>query len=821
MNKLICISGPSGSGKSSLAFHTLYAESKRRFFNSFPNYMKLFSERPAPVDVDVIHPVLPVFALPQINPVIGARSCVSDVLRLTEYFQTIFHQLSHQYCSVHQVPLKVLSPKEVIDKEVKGESKKAYIFVKKNIFLENFKNLPFPSRCFKSGQVEEFDENADFWELLRIKTPVSDSAQKKIKELGALEEVLFVVEGEIEKKIQLNSDSKCPKCDEASVKQQVSHFNPYNALGACNNCGGYGATLEYDWEKLVNLDQSVEEEGVKFINYKRFAYLKPALVQEMKKKKFSLKKPISELGDKFKDFLYAGSGKYHGFNKLFRYLESKKYKPNVRIFIRSIQKEVECETCKGTRLSSSVIRNRINKIPLDDILSFTLEEAYHFFKGIKLKDDEFKKVIESLLLVLEVANKIGLGHLKLLRKTKSVSAGEYQRLLLVKYLSYKGTGALFVFDEPSLGLSLKEQQFILNQFKSLIADGNTVLLVEHSPYLIGNSDLNIQIGPGAGHLGGQVVYYGNPKKEKRLPKPNRVKSKGGKVVRLDGVEVYGKKYDKVEIKTNQFVVIKGESGCGKSSLFVHALGNHISLQASGERITPVKYSYKKEKIPSDIEEVIFIDSNLNKFSSRSTVGTLTDLSSILRKHYAALPVSKVLNLEKGHFSPNSQLGQCSECEGKGHKVIEMQYLEDIVVECEVCKGKKLKPHLADISDNFYTIADAYQTPVKELFQHIKLTPKYRKILEYMEVLNLDYLSLERKIQSLSGGEKQRIYLLSKLVKSIENSLIIVENITFGLSQTEIIKLCEFFDLLVLKNNTIVVIDQNPLLDSYCDQIINL
>jgi excinuclease ABC subunit A len=821
-NKLICLNGPSGSGKSSLAFHTIYAESKRRFFNSFPNYMKLFAQRPTAVDIDSIYPVLPVFALPQINPVMGARSCISDNLRLTEYFQSLFYYLSQQYCSKHEVPLVKLTSKEIIEREIGDIDGRIYLFIKKDVFLERFRNLPFPTRCLVGDEIEQFDESHSYWELLRFKSPINVKTQKKLDELGALSEILlFVDEKKISKTISLNSESSCPKCSEVSQRQFSAHFNPYNALGACSNCSGYGATLEFDWNKLVESDKSFLDDGVKLLNYKRFAVQKEHLEIELKKKKVSLTKPICDLGEDFKEMLYKGSGKYKGFDKLFIYLKSKRYKPSVRIFIRNIQKEVVCTSCDGTRLGKKIIRNRIRKIPIADILILTIEEAYLFFKSLKLTSKEYARVYKKILSIFEISISIGLGHLKLLRKTKSVSAGEYQRLLLVKFLSYEGTGALFVFDEPSLGLSIKEQKFILKQFRSLIDDGNTVILVEHSPFLINNSDHIITMGPGAGHLGGKIVYQGKPKKIKTIIKQKKIKNKAGEKFQLQNISVFDTAYKNIKFSSNQLILIKGESGTGKSAVFIHALGNAANMQLRGERLTSIKSIFNGFKFPKELSEVILIDSNLNKFSSRSSVGSLTDLSTPLRKYYSSLTVSKVLGLEPGHFSPNSKLGQCSECEGRGHKIIEMQYLEDIIVECDECKGKKLRSSYADITDNRYSISEAYRAPVSELFKEMKLTPKYQKIVKYMEILNLNYLSLDRKIKSLSGGEKQRIYLLSRLVKNIENSLILVENITFGLSINEVKNLCEFFDTLCLKGNTIIVIDQNPLLESFADDIISM
>ena len=825
INKITCIFGRSGSGKTSIAFHTLFSESKRRFLNSFPTYLKFFSDRPAPVDVDSIDPVLPVFGLPQINPVVGTRSTVADVMNLTEQVQNLYGSHSVEKCPIHFQELE----KEFISKkyyESIKDNKVIHIMTDRDSFITYLKDTPFPSRSIKTqdSQINSFEESDQFWELFRLKVKDIDLIDEKIKQYKKLKLPLYIYKADSGKELEeiiFSENLSCSKCDyEGALGIQSSWFSPYNALGACNNCKGFGANLEYDQEKLLIKDLSVNAGGVKFLGYQRFLGQIDDLKLELKKEKISLDKPLEELPKKFYDILYNGKRSWTGLDSIFKYLETKKYKPSVRIFVRGLQKEVLCSECNGSRINKLVHNHYLfqkEKTSYQQIWNYSVDNIYNYLSDTKtellVNNKSSVKILKKTIVLLETAIGLGLGHLDLTRKVKTVSAGEYQRLLLLKYLSYEGTGALFVFDEPSLGLSLNESKMLLKSFKKLIDQGNTLLLVEHSEFFKMNSNHVIEMGPKSGKFGGEVLYSGpfiKGKIKKNKITKLKISEKSRKWFEVKSPSIYKKDLTSIKFPENEIVWVTGNSGTGKSSVLVNILSQSILKNNNKDMLNSPIGTAKLIKVPKNINDVLLIDSNLNRYSSRSTVGSMTGLFGIVRKHFLNTPFAKSMGLKDGHLSANSELGRCPNCEGKGVNIVEMQFLEDIILKCEDCNGTKLKPLYSSLSDGEMTVNDAYSSSLNEVIEKIKLTPKFRRIWDYMKILNIDYLSLDRNVKSLSGGEKQRLYLLSKIQSEVKNKLIIMENISFGLSRDELESLAGLLKNLTELGNSIVIIDKNEI-----------
>jgi excinuclease ABC subunit A len=415
---------------------------------------------------------------------------------------------------------------------------------------------------------------------------------------------------------------------------------------------------------------------------------------------------------------------------------------------------------------------------------------------------------------------LGVGHLQNTRKVRSMSSSEYQRLLLSKYLAHEGSQSLFVLDEPSLGLTQRTQEKMLKHLQFLRDQGNTVLLVEHSEYLKEMSDEVIEMGPAAGEKGGEILSQGkyvSPKFNfaKIIMKPSSTNQKKS-FIELRDATIRNLHKAEIQIQKNAINWIYGESGTGKTSFLVNILANEVHKNIYGTRLNFEDYKFKKLKGIDDLEDIILINSSLDKISSRSSVATFTDLGGFVRKYFAGLEFSKKLDLKDGHFSSNSELGQCSSCEGRGVKLVEMHFMEDVEFVCEDCQGKKLKPYYANISDGEITAYEAFSKPISKVLPHIRLTPKGKRIWEYFKILKLDYLSLDRTLISLSGGERQRLQLLSLLDKKTVNTLIIFENLTSGLSYHEFAPLSELLHQLSGSGNTVVVIDQNSFFDLIAD-----
>lgn len=826
LRKLVCFAGPSGSGKTSLAFHTLLTESKRRFVNSFPNSMKFFTERPAAVDVDRIFPVLPVFGLPQINPVVGSRTVVADVMRLTDSLQNLFFGFSRELCPTHEEELKVRSVVSQIRSQLPKnvENGVFHVLLSPNEYQRIFgEALPVRSYSQKRKTVENHGKADEWWEVLRFKLDNLDSVEKKWKELK-LEKfnLKYHLLGPSFKKpqaLEFHFEKVCPRCDfESRPVATVSAFSPYSALGACPSCNGYGANLIYDEKKVMDRDLSILEGGLKLLNYGPFQDAYEELVKILKKKKISLDAPIKKLPKEFFSLLEEGHGPYPGYGELKAYLDSKKYKPSVRIYIRHLQKEEPCLICHSSRLNAAIHHYMINfngkNLGLEEIMGLTVDESLHLFRTSSSGPDSHeKKIRQDIIEKLEMAKEMGLNHLALLRKAKTLSGGEYQRLLLIKYLSFKGTDSLFVLDEPSVGLADHELEKMLDGFRQIIDQGNTVILIDHSEKVQKKSDHLIVMGPSSGKKGGEVLFQGLPQsyfKAKEIVQwaPRTMAKSFNEFIEVKGAEIYGKTYPDFKVPLEQMTWVTGNSGTGKTATLIKVMANSLYKKLHNEFLDEDEFTVSSVKTPAKFEDIIVVSSDLNRFTSRSSVGTITELSSIIRRHFLKLPVAKSMHLKEGHLSPNSELGMCPRCEGKGHLVIEMQYLEDIVLECEDCKGLKIKPLYANISDGKMTVAEAYSLPLSQVLERIDLTPKFKRVWDYLKILNLDYLSLDRSLNSLSGGEKQRIYLLSKLLKQIENSLLIFENISFGLSEKELQMLGTFLKDLIQLKNTIIIIDSS-------------
>lgn len=832
INKITCIYGPSGSGKSSLAFHTLLAESKRRYLNSLPNDVKFFWNMPTAADVDSIYPVLPVWGLAQVNPILGSRPNLADTMGLSEHLQRLWFDYGREYCPTCEVELAPMDWGEVFVQSLKSDfdledEAVVHFLMDRTSYEEKFGTGATPARSysFESSEVRPLEEDDLYWEVFRVKGKSIHKVQARIKELGVKKDsLLFAIKdrGNLDPLPQ-QATLACPKCDftKERLTFEPTEFSPYNAAGACESCSGHGMNLEYDRDKVVKYPYlSIPEGAISILESSHFSYLYPKLEKELRKKKISLMKPFSELPqDKIWKILEEGSGDFPGLRKCYEYLESKRYKRTVRIFSRKLKSEVLCSICEGTRVNQKTHDLRIKefkRLSYKEVWKLAPQDLDAEIKKVSktVKNENLSKRLRDILKILEVSLDLGLNDIPLWKKAKYLSSSEYQRALLTKILSYQGSGSLFVLDEPSFDLSQAQQKSLYECLVKIRNQGNSVLLVEHSEYLRGASDYLIQMGPDGGPKGGEVLKASkNLKKITSISKAEQPKlTRSSNYVLVKPTEVEGRKFPKVKIPNGETTVFYNSSGYRKNLYFHDVVLNTLNYKVLGEPLTNMK-DVKDDLLEGEIgfEKVLVFDSSLGRVSSRSTVGTTIGLSPEVRKYFANLKVSKNLGLEKGHFSPNSDLGKCPTCEGKGVKEVEMSFLEDIILVCDDCNGKKLKPFIANISDGEMTAFEAFSSPMTEIIPKLKLTPKFQKLWSLVELLNLTYLSLDRPLSTLSGGERMRIKLLSQLTSTIENSFLFFDNISSGLSYKEVEKIFDFVDSLKHQKNTIVVVDQNPML----------
>lgn len=830
INKITTLYGPSGSGKSSLAFGTLYQESKRRLINSFPTDIKFFWDIPQTVEVDSISPVLPAWGLPQMNPVKGSRPTIADLTNLTERIQRFFFTLGKNCCPRHQQPYETTDVTALLKEKIKTHSgEMIHILIRKEDYERIFPGF-YPARSFGPTH-RPFCLEDPWWEIIRLKKGKEKSLEKMMRENLPLRNVAhFKIISQKVTDFFYTPRKKCPECggvENVAIKNFMM-LSPYHGVGACKECDGHGALLVYDRDKLVKYpERSIEEGAVSLLDFKYFRHHRKALAQAFKHSGLSTKKAFNDLPEKKWEILYEGQGKYPGFNKCFKYLESKKYKKNIRIFSRKLKKEIPCQHCQSTRLSLSVWHIRIplggKSVAYGDIYKKNIKETLLLFNQMRInpKRNEWKNFhsfIRDLVETLNICSHLGLDHIPLTKKVRELSPSEYQRALLVKFLSYKGSGALFIFDEPTAVLSPKEENLVLKSLTKLREQKNTVLLVSHSPSVIAKSDHVIEMGPSCGAKGGKVIYSGLPKKMPVATRGPRIRK--GQEWR-QAISVIGA-YDgssqgtySYRIPTGGISLVQGESKINKRAIVAELLSSFF--KGMPLETLPVK----SIKSPREFQKVVSLSSALMPITSRASVGTTLGLMGYLRKHYADLPASKAMNLAEGHFSPHSSLGQCASCKGRGIVEVEMNFLENIYLTCDDCEGMKIKPLYALIRDGPLTYHKAVEMPVADAFGQVTKTPKVSRTLHYLKVLNLDYVGLDRPLSSLSGGERQRLQLLCEIQSALRESLLLLEHISFGLSPTELIPMMELIGHIRDEGNTVVIIDEHPLLRTYAQHRITL
>ncbi|MBK23707.1 MAG: hypothetical protein CME70_06845 [Halobacteriovorax sp.] len=827
ISKITCIYGPSGSGKTSLAFGTLVDESKRRYLNSLPNDIKFLWNIPPSADVDKIEPVLPVWALAQINPVVGSRPVVSDLIGATELLTRHYTLNGDFYCAECGGEIVKKSFEDFVNNWSRNLDDKEVIhfFIKKDAY-KNLTPTGTPARSCKGkkSKIEDFNDDHAFWEVTRCRKKNISSALSRLEDFVGNSKIVFLIKvnGSQKNTEYEDSGSFCGDCSTPIFNSDFSSdkFNPLVATGACDECDGFGQTLDYDLTKIVkNETLTLDEGAIPLLTYKQFAHLMDDFKKDLKKKKINPELKFEKMSKAKWSILEKGGDNFCGLEEIYNYFERKKYKRSIRILSRRLKTERTCETCLGTRLRINKLSVYLSDLELSDALSSKINQIEATLKESSTdKDLSFKK----LSFILETAKELGLGGVSLNRKVKTLSSGEYQRLLLVKILAQEGTGMLFVFDEPSRGLSIKEQGILYKKFEKLKAQGNTVAFVDHSRFLQSRSDYLIKMGLGAGSHGGDVVSVEKNKRKKITPAPKIVipKLKSKSYVEFSEAKILDLFIKNIKVPLGNISWVIGDSGSGKSLFFKQLFYNHIELKHSGVKNFDLPYDFKRFHTTNVISKISYFDPELRTASSRSTVGTFLGFSELVRKHFSKLPVSEKLGLEPGCFSPNSDLGKCMTCEGRGILEIDMQFLENLTIKCEDCNGTKLKNDISTISDGTFTVDQSYNLPLKEVFETYKLTPKFAKLLEYTKLLNLSHLSLSRTLKSLSGGERLRLQFLKNLNLKATGEILIFDNLSIGLSGQELDGISSILKELKRMKNTVIIIDSNHYFSKIADNLID-
>ncbi len=920
-NSLTVVTGVSGSGKSSLAFDTIYAEGQRRYVESLSAYARQFLERIEKPDADLIDGIAPAVAIRQKNSTRNPRSTVATATEIYDYLRLLFARIGRTYCvecgaevkkdTVDQAVESILALEEGTRLNVffplqpggnesflkdDGKSKAARRSLKnaarKNkesgkdkkdkepvaALSESLKSRLFDlrkrgfNRLYQNGQMFEFSTPESLLDvnfsqpvfLLVDRLAVSAGARARI--VDAIEisyreagEVIFETAPRDDRpveRLRFSHRFECKHCNLKYEEPEPRLFSFNNPYGACSRCQGFGNTIDFDLDLVVpdkskSLNQGAIEPWTKprcrtlFADLKRFA----------KQASIPLDVPWEELEDDQKQLIVEGSGRFPGIRGFFNHLERKKYKLHVRVFISRYRGYSTCSECKGSRLRIEARQVKIAGRNICEVCAMTVEDASLFFADLQLTAQEAgiaEKLLEEIRSRLRFLSEVGLEYLSLDRLSSTLSGGEAQRIQLATSLGSRLVGALYVLDEPSIGLHSRDTHRLIRILHDLRDLGNTILVVEHDPDVMLASDRIIDLGPGAGEHGGEVIAQGTYNQIVRSPHsltgrylsnelrvqsgPTR-KQPGSQRIRVSGANAHNLKNLAIEIPLGMLVTITGVSGSGKSTLLHDVLYKALAA-AKGQPEGVAQSSPAWNSISGDefIDEVVLVDQSPIGRTPRSNPITYIKAFDGIRELFASTPESIKKGFTAGHFSFNVPGGRCEVCQGDGTVTVEMQFLADVELVCEECKGARFKPEILQVRYRGKNIFDVLNLTVKQSLHFFAGVPKIVEKLQALDEVGLGYLRLGQSATTLSGGEAQRMKLAAHLQpaargagKSTNGSatllgkriLYIFDEPTTGLHFDDVSKLLSAFRRLIQAGGSILVIEHNLEVVRTSDWVIDL
>ncbi|ATV64345.1 excinuclease ABC subunit UvrA [Fusobacterium pseudoperiodonticum] len=880
-NEFIVITGVSGSGKSSLAFDTIYSEGQRRYVESLSAYARQFIGQMNKPEVDSIEGLSPAISIEQKTTNRNPRSTVGTITEVYDYLRLLFAHIGIVHCPICHTAVEKQSVDEIVESIMSKFAEGSKIILlspvvkdkkgtHKNIFLNLFKKGFVRARV--NGEVLyledeiELDKNKKHnievvVDRLVLKKDDKDFESRLTQSIEAAIELsngkLIVNDG---KSDYLYSENySCPNHEDVSIPELNPRLFSFNApYGACPECKGLGKKLEVDENKLIeNPDLSIEDGGMYIPGaMARKGYSWEIFRAMAKAAKIDLTKPIKDLTKKELDIIFYGYDEkfkfdytggefdFHGYKEYegaVKNLERRYYES----FSEAQKEEIEnrymveriCKVCKGKRLKDEVLAVTVNDKNIMEICDMSIKNSLDFFMNLSLTEKQekiAKEILKEIRERLTFMTNVGLDYLTLSRETKTLSGGESQRIRLATQIGSGLTGVLYVLDEPSIGLHQKDNDKLLTTLNRLKELGNTLIVVEHDEDTMMQADKILDIGPGAGTFGGEIVAFGSPKEimknknsvtgkflsgkeEIEIPKKRR---KWNKTLKLFGAKGNNLKNIDVEFPLGVMTVVTGVSGSGKSTLVNSTLYPILFNQLNKGKLYPLEYD-KIEGL-EELEKVINIDQTPIGRTPRSNPATYTKLFDDIRDIFAETQDAKLHGFKKGRFSFNVKGGRCEACQGAGILKIEMNFLPDVYVECEVCKGKRYNKETLDVYYKGKNIYDVLEMSVLEAYEFFKNIPTLERKLKVLIDVGLDYIKLGQPATTLSGGEAQRIKLATELSKmSKGNTVYILDEPTTGLHFQDIKKLLEVLNRLLEKGNTVIIIEHNLDVIKTADHIIDI
>ena len=878
-NKLIVMTGLSGSGKSSLAFDTIYAEGKRRYIDSLSAYARQFLGGTDKPDVDSIEGLSPAISIDQKTTSNNPRSTVATVTEIYDYLRLLFARVGVPYCPNHNIPISNQSVEEMVNKVLNYEEGTKLIIMSPVVNGEKGTHKDLLEDLRKQGYIRARinKEMVDLSEDITLDKNIKDDIDVVIDRIVIKEgirtrlfesieaatklsdgKVIISVLGDNSKEIVMSEKFACPHCDFSLPELEPRLFSFNAPFGACPECKGLGVKLQISEDLVIpDKDISINDGCIKTMSDDTDNLYYKKLECACKHYKIDMNKPFKKLSQKAKQIVLYGSDEiihfhystksgnimnnrdfYEGVinNLQRRYMETSS--TWIREWLENYMVESVCETCQGARLKKEVLSVKVGDKNIYEVTSMSIKELIKFFNNLKLGEEQAQ--IANLILKeigdrLSFLQNVGLEYLTLSRSAGTLSGGEAQRIRLATQIGSHLTGVLYVLDEPSIGLHQRDNEKLINSLKEMRDLGNTLIVVEHDTDTMLEADYLVDIGPGAGDNGGQVVAAGTPqevmqnknsitgdylsgRKCIKIPKTRRKGS--GKFITIKGAKEHNLKDINVKIPLGTLTLVTGVSGSGKSSLV-----NEILVKAAQQKI------YKSKDLPGKHEKILGLD-NIDKIvaisqnpigrTPRSNPATYTGVFDDIRELFTTTKEAKMYGFGKDRFSFNVKGGRCEACRGDGVKKIEMHFLPDVYVPCEVCHGTRYNIETLSIKYKDKNISDVLNMRVSEALQFFENIPKVKNKLQILEDVGLGYIKLGESAVDLSGGEAERIKLAKELQKKATGkTLFVLDEPTTGLHQEDIRRLLAIINKIVDNNDTVLIIEHNLDVIKTADYIIDL
>ena len=878
-NKLVVITGLSGSGKSSLAFDTLYAEGQRRYVESLSSYARQFLGQMEKPDVDSIDGLSPAISINQKTTSKNPRSTVGTVTEITDYLRLLWARVGTPICPNDGHQITSQSPQQIVDQilalperskiqilapvvqDKKGQHKE----VLKKIQRAGFVRVIIDGEMHEIGDEIELDKNKKHSISVVVdRIIVKDGIRSRL--FDSVEAALKLTDGYVavdvigDQVLQFSEKLSCPYCG-FSIKELEPRLFSFNApFGACPECDGLGEKIEVDPDLVVpDKSKTLEEGAIAPWAPDSSKYYYSLLSQFCKAKKIKMDKPFSKLTAKQKETLLYGAGtkQFHfhfendfgskrdvdmTFEGVIPNIE-RRYRDTNSMFNRNILRRYmtsqECKACHGYRLNPQALAVKIDGMHIGEVSDLPVDQALEFFDKQKFSEQKemiARPILKELHDRLTFLKNVGLDYLTLSRSARTLSGGEAQRIRLATQIGSNLSGVIYVLDEPSIGLHQRDNDRLIASLKSMRDLGNTLIVVEHDEDTMRAADYLIDIGPGAGANGGQVMAAGTPQEvmkvknsltgqylsgKKYIPVPETRREGNGKSIKLYGAAENNLKNIDVEFPLGKFIAVTGVSGSGKSTL-VNQIFERVLAQKINHNSTDKPGKYSKITGVENLDKVINIDQSPIGRTPRSNPATYTGVFDDIRGLFAQTNQAKMRGYNKGRFSFNVKGGRCETCKGDGIIKIEMNFLPDVYVDCEVCHGSRFNSETLEVEYKGKNIAEVLNMTVDEALEFFDAIPKIKRKLQTISDVGLGYVQLGQSATTLSGGEAQRMKLASELhKKATGKTLYILDEPTTGLHSDDINRLLKVLQRLVDKGNTVLVIEHNLDVIKSADYLIDL